>query len=362
MICPQCGTDMPDGARFCPKCGRDMAAAAPPPVAPAAATVPLPVAPAAAPAPAFAPPPTAAMPVAAPGVPMLGQPVQGQRPKKKPGLIIALVVLGLLLLCCVVAGIGAFFYLKAQTPVVQPTTSTGTTTKPPKTGTDTGDSAAVDAAQTAVEDYYAAINAADMEAIGAVLVPELAADLDPGMFEGWDSSTTFEFTRGMVDGDTATIYGRESVRAYGSGGDGGVKFTLKKSGESWLIASWTGADRTQIEGSDTTGSSTGVKGSLTEATARDVVTRVLEARQTGAANIVRQLTTTAFQDKNGDIWLDGSDNTEFFTSFQITGVTVSGKSAVVTVSEEWNSGTETGTYTVVATGGAVLVDSWDSQQ
>ena len=362
MICPQCGTDMPDGAKFCPKCGRDMGAAEQPPVVPVAMTVPIPVAPAAAPAPVFAPPPTAAMPVAVPGAPMPVAPMQGQPPKKKTALVIALVVLGILLLCCVGVGIGAYFYLKAQTPVVQPITGTGTTTKPGKTGTDTGDPAAVSAAQKAVEDYYAAINAADMEAIGALLVPELATDVDPGAFEGWDSSTTFEFTRGMVDGDTATIYGRESLRQYGSGGDGGVKFALKKIGGKWLIESWTGADRTQIEGSDTTGSSTGAKGSLTEATARDVVTRVLEARRTGAANIVRQLTTKAFQDKNGDIWLDGSDNTEFFTSFQITGVSISGKSAVVTASEEWNSGTETGTYTVVEKGGAVLVDSWDSEQ
>jgi hypothetical protein len=34
---------------------------------------------------------------------------------------------------------------------------------------------------------------------------------------------------------------------------------------------------------------------------------------------------------------------------------------VVTVVEAWNSGDETATYTVVESGGAVLVDTWVSK-
>lgn len=364
MQCPQCGVDVPEDARFCPACGGDMSAEAPEP-----APAPVPAAPG--PIPVPAPPPTAPMPAvpppAAPSPAAYAPPAQyaapaqpgvpgAAPPKKKTGLVIAIVVIALLLLCCAIAGVGGFLYYRAQQQK-DTTPSTGTaTSKPP---TDTDEQAEIEAAATVVEDYYAAIASADMDAIRTLLASAVAEEVGPDWYEGWDPETTFEFTRGVLDGDTATIFGRESVQAYGSGDDGGVKFTLVKEDGDWRITAWAGADRMQIEGADTTGSSSGKQGPLTEASAKNIVTELLEARRAGDANAIRRLTTASFQENYGDVWLDGIDNTEYFLSYTITGVTVGGTRATVTTSEEWISGPEPATYIVVEDGGVLLVDMWN---
>jgi hypothetical protein len=234
------------------------------------------------------------------------------------------------------------------TPPVKVPPSTSTTTAPaPTAPAETpavDDPAAVTAGQKTVEDFYAAINAGSMEGIARLLTPGLAADLDPGQFEGWQS-TTFEFTRGWFDAGSVTIIGRESLRQFGSGEDGGVKYVLSNVNGAWLISEWpVGVDRTQVEGADTTGSSSGVSGTLSDASARDIVTKLLNARMVGNANAVRQLTTAKFQADNGDIWLDGRDSREYFYKFKVTSVAIEGNSATVSTSEDWNSGTELGTY------------------
>lgn len=384
MLCPQCGTEMPGTAKFCPKCGQDMTprpagasepgAAPAPTAAPAAPTAPMPQVPPpamASPPVGYAPPPSSMAPppgTAPPGPVPPGIP--GEPPaKKKKGLIVAIVVIAVLLLCCCGSG-GLWYYFGVVKPAqdaakVKPPTETddGEESGEEDEGdTDTADdSAEIDAAATVVEDYYNAIAAADMDAIQACLAADVADQMDADWFEGWDSSTTFEFTRGALDGDKVTVYGRESVRAYGSGDDGGVKFTLIKEDGKWRITAWATADRAQIEGSEKTGSSSGAKASLSEASARDLVTRLLEARQAGNSNAVRQLTTEHFQSKYGDIWLDGIPTKEYFPLFEVTGVSISGDVATVTTTEEWISGTESGAYEVVTEGGALLVNEWDSQ-
>jgi len=371
MFCPQCGTEMPDDARFCPACGRDMAADAaaapteplpaqpevpaapapsqpqyaPPPVAP---TAPMPVVPAA--PQGYAPPPVAPVPVPAP-------------PKKKSGLVIAAVVIGLLLLCCGIGVAAALFVpaIRERMPwagtsgeSLPPATSTVTPTKPGGAADDKD----IQAAQAVVEEFYRAFNAGDLEAIKATLAPDVASEVTADWFDVGTQST-FEFTRGIAEGGTVTIYGRESEAAFGSGGDGGAKYTLIDVNGQWRITAWSGADRTQIEGSDTTGSSSGVTGTLTEASARDLVTRLLDARMKGNANLIRQLTTAGFQSAYGDIWLDGRDNSEWFFKFRITKVVVSGDSATVETSEDWNSGTEGAIYSVINQDGVLLVDTWN---
>jgi uncharacterized RDD family membrane protein YckC len=221
----------------------------------------------------------------------------------------------------------------------------------------------VQAAAQVVTDFYSAINAADMEAIKATLAADLKSQVDPGAFEGW-TKTTFEYTRGWIEseGETASIIGRESEQAYGAGDGGGVKFTLSRTTDgAWLISGWIAVDTTQVEGSDTSGSSAGIAGPLSSATARDIVTQILKARQTGSGNIIRRLATEKFLTASGDVWLDGMDNSEYFTKFKITAAKVNGTTAKVTVTESWVDGNQIATYTVIEQDGAVLVDVWSPQ-
>jgi hypothetical protein len=101
--------------------------------------------------------------------------------------------------------------------------------------------------------------------------------------------------------------------------------------------------------------------SLTTSSARDTVSSLLQARQVGDSATIRMLTTAAFQDANGSVWLDGIDNSPYFTAFTVKSVKKKGAAFVVTVTEQWNSGAETGTYTVVDQSGSILVDTWSSK-
>ena len=363
MFCPQCGTEMPDDAQFCPACGADAKAGAAGLAASAQPTTPLPVVPAAAPAPVYAPAPTAAMPAVAPQFAPPPAAIPGAPPKKKTGLVIAIVVIVLLLLCCAGPAV-AMLFVPAVRDRMPWNTVTSVEPKPPvatSTPTPSGNTADdkdIDAARKVIEAFYAAFNAGDLEAIKATLAPDVASEITADWF-AVGTQSTFEFTRGIADAGTVTIFGRESVEAFGSGGDGGAKYTLVSVGGQWRITAWSGADRMQIEGADATGSSSGVTGALTDAGARNVVTKLLDARMKGNANLVRQLTTASFQTSYGDIWLDGRDNSEFFFKFRITKVVVSTDMATVETSEDWNSGTEGAIYGVVRQNGALLVDTWN---
>jgi hypothetical protein len=332
MQCPECGADVPDGAKFCTACG-------------AAITAPAPVA-----APTYAPPPAAA-PVA------YAAPPAAPAKKSRVGLIIAIVV-GVLFLCLVCGGVGTFLWLRNQG--VTDTTST-TPTSTTTTADDTSaDDAAIASAESVVNSFYAAINSADMEKIRSLVTEEMRVGVDPGAFEGWET-TTFEFTRGWIQGDTAYIIGRESVQQYGAGDNGGVRFALLRAGDGWLISNWQPVDTAQVEGQDTTGISTGIPGPLSDAVARDLVTQLLEGRKIGAGNVVRRLATKKFLTDNGDVWLDGIDNSETFTAFSITSVDISGQTASVVVTEQWPEGDLPTTYGLIVAGGNVLVDTWQPQ-
>lgn len=144
--------------------------------------------------------------------------------------------------------------------------------------------------------------------------------------------------------------------------DLGVKFTLKKTGGTWLVETWNAVDEATVNGNQPS-SGQGIVGTgvFDEKTAQDTVRALLDARRAGDANKVRSLTTAKFQKASGDIWLDGIKTAEYFTKYTFKGVKKSGATFVVSVSEEWNSGTETGTYTVLNQNGSVLVDTWDSK-
>lgn len=360
MVCPQCGTEMPDDAQFCPSCGHDMRAVAP--------TAPLP-APPVQPPEGHAPPPTAPAPVvtAPPGQQYAPAPqaVTAAPPrKKKNGLVIAIVVIVVLLLCCGAAAAALFVpAIRDRMPWAKPAVTPSkpaTSTPKPSTTTPGQDDAEIKAAEAVVNAFYAAINAGDLAKIKATVVPDVASEIDAGMFEGW-TETTFEFTRGWIEGTSAFIVGRESQQQYGAGDGGGVKFTLEKTGSAWLIVDFQPVDTTQVEGSDTSGISSGIPGPLSDKTAKDVMTQLLQARQTGAGNIIRRLATEKFLTDNGDVWLDGLDNSPYFTKFTIDSVKITGKTAAVVVTETWPDGTFPNTYELVEQNGAVLVDLWEPQ-
>lgn len=278
------------------------------------------------------------------------------------GLLVATLLLGSgggiaggLLWASAIASAGGSTSYASSASVETPTVSTETSESGTAPAADT--QLQVDAATKVVTGFYTAINEADMTAIKAAVDAELQAQVEPGAFEGWNA-TTFEFTRGWIDGDTAHIVGRESSQAYGSGEGGGVEFDLTDTSGTWLISGWHAVDTTQVEGSDTTGSSTGVPGPLSDKTARDLVSQVLKARQSGAANVIRRLTTEGFLTDNGEVWLSGMDETEFFTRFKITSVKVAGSTATVEVTETWPDGVQSATYGLVEQSGAVLLDTW----
>ena len=328
MYCPTCGAQASDDARFCGTCG-----------------TPFPVG--TAPAPPVPPARAAATP-----------PSASHNPRGWTWVVVA----GAIILC---TGVAVGWVVRRPAPkapsvVVAPglaaTTTPALETPPVVPSTD----AQVEVAAKVIADYYAAINAADLVAARTLVVPDLVSQMDPGTFEGWQA-TTFEFTRGWVDGATAYVIGRESPKAYGPGTPGGVRFTLSNGSGAWLIKTWQPVDSTQVEGSATTGTSSGILGPLSAATARTLVTRLLQARRKGAANTIKTLATAKFLSDNGDAWLDGYDNAQYFTRFVIKSVAVAAGTATVKVSESWPDGTITATYGLVEQGGAVLADSWRSQ-
>jgi hypothetical protein len=354
MQCPVCGANVPEGAMFCPECGASITspdATAAEPTAAGEPTHAMPAPPVA--APVYAPPPAAAPDAYTPA------PVAPAK-KSRKGLIIG-IVLGVFFLCLVCGGVGAFLALRGWSATgITETTGTTPTSTAPTTPDTSADDAAIASAKAVVSDFYAAINAVDLEKIKALVTEDMRVGVAPGAFEGWET-TTFEFTRGWIEGDSAYVIGRESIQQYGAGDNGGVKFTLVRDGDGWLISGWLPVDTAQVEGQDTTGISTGIPGPLSEAVARDLVTQLLEARKIGAGNVVRRLATKKFLADNGEVWLDGIDNSETFTAFSITSVNISGQTASVVVTEQWPEGDLPTTYGLIVASGNVLVDTWQPE-
>jgi hypothetical protein len=296
-------------------------------------------------------------PPARPAAPETGAPVPPKK-KSRAGLIVGIVA-GIVVLLAAAAA-AWFFLLRPVTPT-QPMPSAYA---PVGTGVSGGTSSSNDnadstAAGDAVVGFYQAIDTGDFTAAQALVTSDTSTMIDKSAFANW-TDTTFEVARSVIDGDSASVFGHESHQEFGSA-TLGVEFTLVRGNGSWLIQTWQPVDEATIDGTPaSSGSGTGAT-TLNEQTASGIVSALLKARQHGDSATIRTLTTAKFQQDYGDVWLDGIDNSPYFTKFTVQSVKASGAAFVVTVREEWNSGPETATYTVVDQDGTVLVDSWTSK-
>lgn len=210
-------------------------------------------------------------------------------------------------------------------------------------------------AEAAVADFYTALSADKAASARALMVADTNSSITTKLLKSW-KPTTFTVTRSTIASDTAIVYGHESRRAFGSSAKG-VRFVLRRVETRWLVESWGPVDESTIGGVlPRSGKGTGAL-SLTDATARDVVGTLLQAHQQGDGTTIRMLTTARFQTDNAASWLDGVDNSASFTAYVLTRVRRSGDALLVTSTETWATGAQTHTYTVVLTGGAILVDA-----
>jgi predicted nucleic acid-binding Zn ribbon protein len=307
MECTQCGTVLPEDSTECPECG-------------AAVQVP-----------AEAP--------------------RGRGARLVGWVVIALVAIGALALAAYVtvpglSGSGRFGNGAASsaTASVEPTL--------------TADDLDQIAAEAAVGAFYGAIGSGETTAVRSLVTTETRSAIGPALFKGW-SATTFQVARSMIESDTAYVYGHESRRAFGSK-TLGVKFTLKRAAQRWLVDTWQPADEGAVNGALPSAGQGAGPIALSDATASDVVSTLLQARQTGDAKTIEMLTTAAFQAAHAD-WLDGVDNSPAFTQFVLGAVKHKGPAYLVSASERWSGHNRRSTYTVVMQGHDILVNAWSTK-
>lgn len=313
MQCPTCGTVLPEGTAVCPTCGEALA-----------------------------------QPTATPTAPSPEDPSRGQT-----ALLVGLSAVALVLLGVVVAGVVLLVVpaYRTRTPVGR-AESTPASVEPTATTSEREQSAA----EALVTGFYGAVNSKDFGALTSMVTSDTTPAVAPSAFRDW-KPTTFGVARSVIGSDSASVYGRESVRALG-GKDKGVKFTLARVGGAWLIKKWQAVDEGTVTGAMPAGGQAGGVLALTDATARDVVSTLLQARQQGDPSVIRLLTTVKFQEANAETWLDGVDNAESFTGFTIANVKKQGSRLKVTVKETWTSKVRVSTYTVVMNKQTILVDGW----
>ena len=324
MYCPTCGTALPEQAQFCPSCGAKT--------------------------------PEPAQEEIAHEVPAPAADVTLKHARR--GRLIA-VILVLAVLLVAGGGAAAMMLLVPATRTVTVVSGAYAPVYPDLTATATVPVSDDVAAGNAVTAFYDAINAGDFAALPAMVTPDTKSAVDKGAFEGW-STTTVQIVRTIVDNNVAEVYALESRQSFGSK-DLGVKFTVQLMSGRWLINTWAPVDAVTLNGSDTTESASPGAETLSDTSARSIVSALLQARETGDAATIRVLTTAKFQQDNAAAWLDGVDNSPYFTTFAIKTVKRKGSSYVVTVTEQWNSGAETATYVVVQQDGKILVDTWTSK-
>jgi predicted nucleic acid-binding Zn ribbon protein len=303
MDCTECGTALPEDATACPECGATVEAPRPP-------------------------------------------------KKRRGGFAVAL------LLVFVLVATAAAVYVWVL-PVVRSrmTGASGARTSASASVEPTSPSSSAEriAVESAVTGFYATANSGDTTSVRSLVTTDTRSAVKKAPFKGW-KITTFLVVRSMIDSDTAYVYGRESRHEFGSKAFFGVKFTLRRVQGTWLVQSWQPADKGAVSGAlPSVAKATSI--ALSDATARDLINTLLQARQAGDTVTIRMLTTVRFQKKNAGTWLNGVNNAASFTSFSIQGTKKKRSTYVVTVKERWSGSVRTSTYTVIMKKQTLLVDA-----
>ena len=294
MQCPQCGVESPDGETTCPSCGATLE------------------------------------PAAEAAVPNRG--ARGVRIGF--GVLMALVFLL----------VAAVAILRPAQPSPAPVPSSVPTASVEPTAPVDPDRAAIEAA---IRGFYATIDAGASVTVSPYVDPKGRGGAVPRAVDA-SGSTTFTIARAVIGTGSADVFGRESRSAVATTG-AEVEFRLRVIHEKWLISSWL------VARPDTTPSQALA---LTSGTAKDVVGTLLQAHQVGDATTLTLLTTERFRAAHSS-WLDGVDRSSLLISWKIGAAKPKGGAAyTVTVKELWKPTPLTSTYTVIMSGGQIVVDAW----
>jgi hypothetical protein len=275
-------------------------------------------------------------------------------PKSKKGLIIAIVLIGLLLLgaCSVVAGV--FFY-RSRTNV--PTTSSPASTDTSTDATDTSASSGVfQKPESAVEAFYSAVAAGDLKKAASLFPTQPAFMARYDEMNG--AAPSFRIVDTKTSGDKTTVTVQEEDPAPAQAKIT-VEFTLAKAGTGWRLVSIaeTVAEVAPTTKPEATAPKKATGPALTDASATDVVGRMLEARKNDDVDTAASLFSPAgLQSMPG---VEGDKQylrtATALVSFEVTSVEKAPKGLYVWVKEVWISGDEKSRYNVDVVGGKLLI-------
>ena len=361
MFCPACGNQVTDDSAACPVCGNDLSGArqvtqAMPP------TQPMPV-----PPPAPVPPPeqvTAPMPVgpppgsytpAAPTVASGAYAPVASAPAKRPltGLIVG-VTIAVILLVVVVVGLGgfaAYSFLNGHIPGLGGKgASVAISAATPATA---GAAIGAPTPDAAVDAWFVAVSQGDLAAVKKTATPDFASNIDASMFEGRDAHESYRIDNIDIQGDSATVDVQESPTD--APAQTATTFTvLKQTDGTWLVSQYVVAATGETPGAD---AATPVEPAtqtpaFDKTDAIDVVGTMLSGlKGTGSLSAAKAAATSRFKSANPG-WIMKSSDYDFY----VTGAKKQGDAWIVIVKEQWQSGAETASYTVIVKDGKGYVD------
>lgn len=220
------------------------------------------------------------------------------------------------------------------------------------TATSTSGASTPDAAVSA---WFAALANRDIAAMKSTATSDFAAAVGSSMFEGRDPATSYRVISSQTIADIATIDVQESPS--NASAPTATTLTLAKQADgTWLVAGYAVTATGQAVGitppTDTLATPPVVASTISKAEAIDVVRRFLGDIKSGNGKVATSLATARFKSANPG-WISGPDSG---FKFKITGAKKKGSAWVVTTDEQWESGDDVGTYTVVVEDGKGYVD------
>ncbi len=321
---------------------------------------------------ATAPMPATAVATAPPPAPPGGYapPATGTPPepprKRRTGLVVLIVILVLcaLLACCGLAGAGLWAWSSARNGSRQ-------------TGTGAGASQNAVDQQLAAEGvyvtpdelvaaWYKAVAAGDLKKLRSISTTGFASQIDGGMFTARDPVTEYRIVSSSAPPKNSKPGDLEFVDVQESTGSENAKttvtFQVMKTETGYIIAGYTvtatpESGATSESGDAGSGGTSAKGGVITRNEAIDVVGLILDARQHSRVKEARALATAKFQ-KEAPVFFTPS--ADAFTNFEVNSAGLSNGVWTVHAKEDWISGPEDTTYTVVTVNGKGLVDSWET--